>query len=165
MGPVTPLCQTEGHGFSGSKGVGTHARLHHTVYQRTSGWVGHRMMLLPSLLLHTVGAKTGKARTTSLTYARDGGDYLVVASNGGEPRSPGWYHNLRTNPDIEINAGRMRFAVTSQPVLPDDPDRDRLWNVVTKYSKSYDEYQNKTISDRHVDTKALIGCCCQEGCT
>ncbi len=94
------------------------------------------MMLLSSLLLHTVGAKTGKARTTSLTYARDGGDYLVVASNGGEPRSPGWYHNLKVNPDIEINLGRKRFAVTAQPVLPRDPDRERLWKVVTKCSKS-----------------------------
>lgn len=136
MGTVTPLCQTEGHGFSGSKAWGTYARLHHTVYQRTSGWIGHRMMLLSSLLLHTVGAKTGKARTTSLTYARDGGDYLVVASNGGEPRSPGWYHNLEVNPDIEINLGRKRFAVTAQPVLPRDPDRERLWKVVTKCSKS-----------------------------
>lgn len=118
------------------KAWGTYARLHHTVYQRTSGWIGHRMMLLSSLLLHTVGAKTGKARTTSLTYARDGGDYLVVASNGGEPRSPGWYHNLKVNPDIEINLGRKRFAVTAQPVLPRDPDRERLWKVVTKCSKS-----------------------------
>jgi deazaflavin-dependent oxidoreductase (nitroreductase family) len=115
--------------------------LHHTVYQRTSGWIGHQMMLLPSLLLRTVGAKPGTARTTSLTYARGGGDYLVVASNGGEPRLPGWYHNLKANPDIGINAGRKRFALTSQPVLPGDPDRERLWGVVTKCSKSYDEFQ------------------------
>ena len=102
------------------------------------------MMVLPSLLLHTVGAKTGKARTTSLTYARDGDDYLVVASNGGSPRSPGWYHNLKANPDIEINVGPRRFAVTARPVLPGDPDRDRLWKIVTKYNKSYNEYQKKT---------------------
>ena len=55
------------------KALGTYARLHHTVYRLTGGWIGHRMMLLPSPLMHTVGAKTGKARTTSLTYARDGG--------------------------------------------------------------------------------------------
>ncbi len=144
MGTVTPLCQTEGHGFSGSKALGTYARLHHTVYRLTGGWIGHRMMLLPSPLMHTVGAKTGKARTTSLTYARDGGDYLVVASNGGEPRSPGWCHNLKANRDIGINAGRKRFAVTAQPVLSGDPNRERLWKVVTKYSKSYDEFQKKT---------------------
>ena len=60
-------------------------QLHDSVYQRTNGRIGHRLLILPSLLLHTVGAKTGKARTTSLTYARDGDDYLVVASNGGVP--------------------------------------------------------------------------------
>jgi F420H(2)-dependent quinone reductase len=119
-------------------------RVHDTVYQRTNGWIGHRLMGLPSLLLHTVGAKTGTPRTTSLTYARDGGDYLVVASNGGAPRSPGWYHNLKADPDIEINVGPRRFAVTAQSVLPGDPDRERLWQIVTKYNKAYPEYQKRT---------------------
>ena len=57
------------------KAAGRIFQLHDTVYQRTNGWIGHRLLILPSLLLHTVGAKTGKARTTSLTYARDGDDY------------------------------------------------------------------------------------------
>ena len=126
------------------KTAGRVFQLHDTVYQRTNGWIGHRLLILPSLLLHTVGAKTGKARTTSLTYARDGDDYLVVASNGGSPRSPGWYHNLKAAPDVEINVGPKRFGVTAQPVLPGDPDRDRLWKIVTKYNKAYDGYQKKT---------------------
>jgi F420H(2)-dependent quinone reductase len=126
------------------KAFGAYLRFHDTVYQRTNGWIGHRMMLLPSLLLHTVGAKTGKSRTTSLTYARDDDDYLIVASKGGAPQSPGWYHNLKANPNVEINVGRRRFAVTAQPVLPGDPDRERLWRIVTKYNKAYDEYQKKT---------------------
>ena len=97
-------------------------RVHDTVYQQTNGWIGHRLMGLPSLLLHTVGAKTGTPRTNSLTYARDGDDYLIVASNGGAPRSPGWYHNLKADPNVEINVGPKRFAVTAEPVLPGDPD-------------------------------------------
>jgi deazaflavin-dependent oxidoreductase (nitroreductase family) len=119
-------------------------RVHDTVYQQTNGWIGHRLMGLPSLLLHTVGAKTGTPRTTSLTYARDGDDYLIVASNGGAPRSPGWYHNLKADPNIEINVGPKRFAVTAEPVLPGDPERDRLWSIVTKYNKAYDQYQKRT---------------------
>lgn len=119
-------------------------RVHDTVYQGTNGWIGHRLMGLPSLLLHTVGAKTGKARTSTLTYARDGDDYLVVASNGGAPRSPAWYHNLKAHPDVEINVGPRRFAVTAQPVLPGDPDRERLWGIVTKYNKAYPNYQKRT---------------------
>ena len=126
------------------KTFGALIRIHDSVYQGTHGWVGHRMMLLPSLLLHTVGAKTGRARTTSLTYARDGADYLVVASNGGSPRSPGWYHNLKADPNVEINVGPRRFAVAARPVLPGDADRERLWKIVTKYNKSYDQYQKRT---------------------
>ena len=57
-------------------------RVHDTVYRRTNGWIGHRTLLIPSLLLHTVGAKTGQPRTAALTYARDGDDYLIVASKG-----------------------------------------------------------------------------------
>ena len=79
-------------------------RVHDKVYQATNGRIGHRMPgMPPSLLLHTVGAKTGQPRTTTLSYVKDGDDYLVVASKGGDPRSPGWYHNLKANPDIEIN--------------------------------------------------------------
>jgi len=60
-------------------------RTHDAIYQKTNGWVGHHFPpLAPSLLLHTVGAKTGKHRTTSLSYARDGDDYLIVASKGGD---------------------------------------------------------------------------------
>jgi deazaflavin-dependent oxidoreductase (nitroreductase family) len=119
-------------------------KVHDKVYQNTNGWIGHRLLILPTLLLHTVGAKTGESRTNSLTYARDGDDYLIVASNGGSPRSPGWYHNLKADPNVEINVGPKRFAVSAQPVLPGDPDRERLWKIVTKYNKAYPEYQKKT---------------------
>src|ERR1700754_3402682 len=100
------------------KAFGTFLRLHDTVYQGTNGWIGHRMMLMPALLQHTVGAKSGKARTASLTYGRDGDDYLIVASNGGSPRAPDWYYTLKANPNVEINVGPRRFPVTAQPVLP-----------------------------------------------
>jgi F420H(2)-dependent quinone reductase len=120
-------------------------RVHDTVYRKTNGWIGHRTLWIPSLLLHTVGAKTGKARTTSLTYARDGEDYLIVASKGGDPRAPGWYHNLRKNPNVEINVGPRRFGVTARPVLPADPEYSRLWQIVNKNnSNRYAAYQKKT---------------------
>ncbi|MGZ4525383.1 MAG: nitroreductase family deazaflavin-dependent oxidoreductase [Mycobacterium sp.] len=120
-------------------------RAHDTVYRKTNGWIGHRTLLIPSLLLHTVGAKTGQARTAALTYARDGDDYLIVASKGGDPRAPGWYHNLRKHPDVEINVGPKRFAVTARPVLPDDADYPRLWQIVNKNNGDrYTAYQKKT---------------------
>jgi len=121
-------------------------RAHDTIYQKTNGWVGHRVPgMPPNLLLHTVGAKTGQPRTTSLTYARDGDDYLVVGSKGGDPKAPGWYHNLKANPDVEINVGPKRFPVTARAVLPDDPDYARLWQIVNKNNANrYIEYQKKT---------------------
>jgi deazaflavin-dependent oxidoreductase (nitroreductase family) len=120
-------------------------RIHDAVYRNTNGWIGHRTLGIPSLLLHTVGAKTGKARTTSLTYARDGANYLIVASKGGDPKAPGWYHNLKANPNVEINVGPKRFGVTAKPVLPDNPDYARLWQIVNKNnSDRYTAYQKKT---------------------
>ena len=121
-------------------------RLHDAVYRKTNGWVGHRALMgIPSLLLHTVGAKTGKPRSTALTYARDGDDYLIVASKGGDPRAPGWYHNLKANPEVEVNVGPKRFAVTARPVLPGDPDYARLWQIVNdNNSNRYNTYQQLT---------------------
>ena len=120
-------------------------RAHDIIYQKTNGWIGHRTLGVPSLLLHTVGAKSGQPRTTSLSYARDGDNYLVVASKGGDPKAPGWYHNLKANPDVEINVGPRRFAVTARPVLPDDPDYPRLWQIVNKNNQNrYIEYQKRT---------------------
>ncbi|HUO37294.1 MAG TPA: nitroreductase family deazaflavin-dependent oxidoreductase [Mycobacterium sp.] len=120
-------------------------RLHDTLYRSTNGRIGHRMLGVPSLLLHTVGAKSGKPRTASLVYARDGEDYLVVPSASGAPRAPGWYHNLKANPDAEINVGTKRFAVTARPVKPCDPDYDRLWRIVNENNKNrYIGYQTKT---------------------
>ena len=122
------------------------AQAHDALYQRTGGRIGHRIPGAPnSLLLHTVGAKTGLPRTHSLSYARDGADYLVVASNGGDRRSPAWYHNLKANPLVEINVGRRRIGVTAVPVLPDDPDYFRLWRIVNANNHNrYDAYQART---------------------
>ena len=122
------------------------AELHDAIYQGTNGWIGHRLPGAPAaLLLHTVGAKTGKARTTSLTYARDGDDYLVVASKGGDPRAPGWYHNLRPTRTSKSTSGQSDSPSRRQPVVPEDPDYSRLWRIVNKNnSDRYSGYQKRT---------------------
>lgn len=123
-------------------------RLHDTIYQRTDGRIGHHVPLPgmpPSLLLHTVGAKTGIHRTNTLSYFPDGGSYYVVASKGGDSKSPGWYHNLKANPDIEINLGPKRLAATATPVLADQSDYPRLWQVVNRDNGDrYNAYQSMT---------------------
>jgi deazaflavin-dependent oxidoreductase (nitroreductase family) len=121
--------------------------LHDKIYKGTEGRIGHVMFpgTPPNLLLHTKGAKTGLQRTNTLSYAKDGDAYLVVASKGGDPKAPGWYHNLKADPKIEINVGPKRFGVTARPVLPDDPDYTRLWEIVNKNnSDRYANYQKRT---------------------
>lgn len=128
------------------KALGAFVRVHDAVYQRSGGLIGHRIPGAPnSLLLHTVGAKTGLPRTNTLSYALDGDTYLVVASNGGDRRAPGWFHNLKARDGVEINVGRARFAATARAVLPDDPDYARLWRIVNANNADrYDGYQAKT---------------------
>ena len=122
--------------------------LHDKIYKATDGRIGHTIPGgPPALILHTVGAKTGQQRANSLAYAKDGADYLVVASKGGEPTSPGWYHNLKAKPQVEINVGPKRFGVTAKPVLPGDPNYPRLWDIVNdmKGNKNrYIGYQKRT---------------------
>ena len=130
----------------GEQALRLFARAHDTLYQRTGGRIGHRIPGAPnSLLLHTVGAKTGLPRTNSLSYARDGASYLVVASNGGDRRSPGWLHNLKADPQVEINVGPRRFAATAVTVGAGDPDYARLWRIVNANNANrYESYQAKT---------------------
>jgi F420H(2)-dependent quinone reductase len=122
--------------------------LHDSIYKRTEGRIGHTIPGgPPNLILHTTGAKTGQKRANTLSYARDGDDYLVVASKGGDPKAPGWYYNLRANPNIEINVGPKRFGVTAKPVTPDDSDYPRLWQLVNNMrgnKNRYIGYQKRT---------------------
>src|SRR5947209_18507565 len=87
------------------------ADLHVRLYRLSGGRVGHSFPGGPSvLLLEHVGARTGTRRTTPLIYAQDGEDVLLVASKGGHPRHPAWYHNLRAHPDTTIQVGGERRA-------------------------------------------------------
>ena len=103
------------------------------------------MLGVPSLLLRTTGRRSGQTRTNGLVYARDGDAYLVVASNGGADRAPGWLHNLRANPAVEIQIGRKRQPATARIIERSDPDYDRAWKLVNENnSDRYSAYQEKT---------------------
>ncbi|MCG5430739.1 nitroreductase family deazaflavin-dependent oxidoreductase [Mycobacterium sp. MYCO198283] len=121
-------------------------RLHDLLYRRSGGRIGHRVPGQPnSLLLHSTGAKSGEPRTHTLSYAKDGSDYLIVASNGGARRNPAWYHNVKAHPDVEINVGTRRFPVHATIVGPDDSDYPRLWRIVNANNHDrYTAYQRRT---------------------
>lgn len=118
---------------------------HQWVYEASGGRVGHRLIGVPTLLLRTVGARTGEARTSALVYATDGSDYVVVASNGGSDRGPGWLANLRARPDAAMQVATRRRAVIADVVERGDPDYDRLWRLANDNNhRRYDGYQAKT---------------------
>ena len=120
-------------------------RVHAKIYEGTDGRVGHRMIGVPTLMLRTTGRRSGEIRTNSLVYARDGEDYLVVPSNGGADQAPGWLHNLRAKPEVEVQVGRERQPMNARVVERGDPEFDRLWTAVNDNNKGrYDEYQSKT---------------------
>jgi deazaflavin-dependent oxidoreductase (nitroreductase family) len=119
--------------------------LHEKLYKGTDGRVGHRMIGVPTLLLRTTGRRSGATRTNALVYALDGDDHLLVASNGGSDRAPAWLHNLRANPDVEIQVGRRRRKGTARAVEPTDPDYERLWKLVNENNHDrYRAYEKQT---------------------
>ncbi|WP_375489214.1 nitroreductase family deazaflavin-dependent oxidoreductase [uncultured Jatrophihabitans sp.] len=128
------------------RAIGTRAlQVHQEIYVRSGGRIGHRLFGTRNLILHTTGAKTGAARVNALTYAKDGENYVIVASYGGAPRSPAWYHNLRAHPDTEIQVGTRRVPVTAHTVADDDPDRARLWRLANEGNDGrYTAYQRQT---------------------
>ena len=119
--------------------------LHQRVYERTGGRIGHRLIGVPSALLRTTGRRTNQIRTAALVYARDGADYLVVASNGGSDRPPGWLFNIEAKPAVELQIGRNKFAAMARIVSADDPGYPRLWDAVNANNHGrYGRYQAKT---------------------
>ena len=116
---------------------------HATIYRVTGGHVGHRFPFAPpTLLLDHVGAKSGTKRTTPLTYLADGDDLVLVASKGGNPKHPAWFHNLRAHPDVTVQVGSRRLPVRARVATPEE--RMRLWPKVVEMYGGYAGYQRRT---------------------
>jgi deazaflavin-dependent oxidoreductase (nitroreductase family) len=124
---------------------GSVLKFHQLVYERSGGRMGHRMVGVPTLLLRTTGRRSGAQRTNALVYAKDGGDYVVVASNGGADNPPGWFFNLSDKPEVEIQVGQSKTPGTARVLAPGDEDYERLWRLVnTNNHDRYDAYQSQT---------------------
>jgi deazaflavin-dependent oxidoreductase (nitroreductase family) len=97
---------------------------------------------MPVLLLTTTGRRSGKARTTPLTFFRDGTDLVVIASNGGADRTPDWSLNLRQTPRAVVEIGTVESVVNARAAS--EQERERLWVVVTATYAGYARYQERT---------------------
>ena len=121
--------------------------VHALVYRLTGGAIGHRFPGSASvLLLDHVGAKSGVSRTTPLFYVEDPPNVVIVASKGGHPQHPAWYHNLLANPDTTVQIGSERRRVRARVAAPEE--RARLWPEVVKAYSGYRTYQERT--DREI---------------
>jgi F420H(2)-dependent quinone reductase len=115
--------------------------VHTFLYRRTGGRLGHRIPGLRGrmLLLDHVGAKSGIGRTSPLQYVEDGDNVVVIASKGGFPKHPAWFHNLMANPDTTVQVGSERRAVHARLAEPEE--RNRLWAKAVKIYRPYEDYR------------------------
>jgi len=111
-------------------------------YRETGGQDGHIWEGVTTLLLTTMGRRSGQSRTTPLIYGRDGGRYLVVASRGGAPKHPDWYENLIAQPAVEVQVMADRFKARARPATA--AEKPALWKTMTAIWPAYDESQART---------------------
>ena len=111
-------------------------------YRESGGQDGHMWEGVTTLLLTTMGRRSGQSRTTPLIYGRDAGRYLVVASRGGAPQHPDWYENLVAQPAVEVQVMADRFKARARPATA--AEKPALWKTMTAIWPAYDEYQART---------------------
>jgi F420H(2)-dependent quinone reductase len=117
--------------------------VHQWLYEHSDGRIGASLGGRPMLLLRTVGRRTKQPRTAALLYVPDGNAYVVIASKGGSPRHPGWFHNLTAQPDVEIQVGRERIPVRARVARGEE--RSRLWARADEINRGqYAVYQSRT---------------------
>ena len=118
------------------------SRAHLAVHRVTRGGVLGSVAGMPVLLLTTTGRRSGKERTTPLTFFRDGTDFVVIASNGGADRPPDWSLNLQQTPRAVVEIGTDRLVVEARSAS--EQELERLWVVITATYAGYARYQART---------------------
>ena len=98
---------------------------------------------MPCIIVTNRGNKTGAIRKTPLMRAVDGNNYILVASQGGAPKHPVWYYNLKADPNVEIRDETEVFSLRALEV-PEGSERQRLWDIAVAAYPPYQEYQDKT---------------------
>jgi deazaflavin-dependent oxidoreductase (nitroreductase family) len=120
-------------------------------YMGSGGTRGTELKGRPVILLTTIGAKTGKIRKTPLMRVENDGEYAVVASLGGAPKHPVWYHNIKANPRVELQDGTITKDYEAREVFGDE--KAVWWERAVATWPDYAEYQKKT--DRQIPVFVL----------
>jgi len=120
-------------------------RFHQWIYVVSDGRIGPGIIGSWTLLLRTVGHRSAQTRLNALAFIRDGGRFIVVASNSGFDQDPGWLHNVRANPHVEVQVGREHIAAHATVIESTNAEYRRLWDRMNESVHGrYDVYQSKT---------------------
>ncbi|WP_146841754.1 nitroreductase family deazaflavin-dependent oxidoreductase [Cellulomonas composti] len=129
-----------------------HARRQAELYEATDGREGNEMRGRPVIILTSVGARSGHLRKTALMRVEHEGRYAVVASKGGAPDHPRWYHNLVANPHVELQDGAVRKDYDAH--VATGAERDEWWARSVATWPDYDAYQART--ERQIPVFVLV---------
>ena len=115
------------------------------LYEKSGGTKGLTLgdTGLPVIIVTHRGRKTGAIRKTPLMRVVDGNSYVLVASMGGAPKHPVWYHNLKAEPNVEIRDETEVYSMRVREVVDFD-EKQRLWGIAVEAYPPYQEYQDRT---------------------
>jgi proline iminopeptidase len=113
--------------------------------------IGGGKGMVPTLLLTTIGRKSGTAMILPLIFGRSGPNYVVVASKGGAPAHPAWYLNLQAKPEVQVQVKADKFTALAHTA--DAEERAKLWPMMVEIYGPYAQYQTKT--DRQIPVVIL----------
>lgn len=111
-------------------------------FRANGGKVGGNFEGKPLLLLHTTGAKSGEERVNPVAYTKDADKLVVIASKGGAPTNPDWYHNIVANPLVTVEVGEEKLE--AQASVATEPDRSRLYDQMAEVMPGFNDYKIKT---------------------
>ena len=111
-------------------------------FRANQGKVGGPLEAMPVLLLTMTGAKSGRTLVRPVCYSRDSDRLVIIASYGGAPQNPPWFHNLVANPDVTVEVGTEKFRAKATQVH--GAERDRLFAATAKEMPLFADYQKKT---------------------
>ena len=120
----------------------TRSREQVALYESSNGTEGTTLRGQPVIVLTSIGARSGKVRKTPLMRVEHNGEYAVVASMGGAPAHPVWYHNLVANPQVELQDGAVKRDYTAREVT--GAERATWWERAVQVWPDYADYQTKT---------------------
>jgi deazaflavin-dependent oxidoreductase (nitroreductase family) len=110
-------------------------------FRENAGVVGGHFTGHPLLLLHSTGAKSGKERVNPVAAFEDGETLFIIASKSGAPTNPAWYHNLVTNPVVEVEYGTESFQ--AKAAVAPEPERSKLYDKAVSEFPTFGDYEEK----------------------